>query len=47
MPRLTKEEINKNPEKIYTNFINIYTDAITKYDAIQLYTFYCTGIWKR
>lgn len=39
MTRLTKEEINKNPKKIYTNFTNIYTDVITKYDAIQLYTF--------
>ena len=39
MSRLTEEEVKKNPEKIYTNFTSIYTDAITKYDAIQLYTF--------
>ena len=38
MARLTEEEVRKNPEKVYMNFTNIYTNVITKYDAIQLYT---------
>lgn len=39
MSRLTEEDIKKNPLLIYTQFTNIYKDAITKYDAIQLYTY--------
>lgn len=39
MARLTEEEITKNPQKVYTNFTSIYTNVVTKYDAIHLYTF--------
>lgn len=39
MARLTEDDIRKNPLVIYTHFTNIYKEAITKYDAIQLYTF--------
>lgn len=39
MKRLTKEDVKKNPEIIYTNYTDIYTNTISNYSAIRQFTF--------